>query len=177
MGVEEDILQLEMKINQLRIEYDQYFSAITKIPPYKLQDEIKRFIRLYSTRRIQNTGQNFRYNNLVSKYTTFESMWKRHMQAIEDGTLKRGKGFSPGMKVKKDEPIAANETPAERLYKEYVSARQGLKQNTDDIKVQNLQAMIEKQTAAIKAKYKVSAVEYKVVTEGGVAKIKAVPKK
>ncbi len=177
MGHEEDILQLDMKINQLRIEYDQYFSAITRIPPFKLQDEIKRIIRMYSTRKIQNTALNFRYKNLVGKFSTFESMWQRHMRQIEEGTLKRGKGFAPGAKVKEGGSAASNETPAEKLYKEYVAARQGLNQNSDDIKVQNLQAMIEKQTAAIKAKYKVSTVDYKVVTEGGKAKIKAVPKK
>lgn len=177
MGVHEDILNLEMKINQLRIDYDQYFAGILKIPPFKLQDEIKRMIRLFSARKINNTALNFRYKSQVARYTTYDSMWQRHMRMINEGTMQRGAGFKSSALAGKKDDAASNETPAERLYKEYVQAKSSLKQSTDSIKVQSLQSMIEKQTAAIKSKYKCSSVEYKVVTEGGQAKIKAVPKK
>lgn len=177
MGVHEDILNLEMKINQLRIDYDQYFSGRLKIPPFKLQEQIKRIIRLYSSRQIHNTGLNFRYKSQVARYTTYDSMWQRHIRLINDGTLKRGASFLSAASANKKEASSSNETPAEKLYKEYVQAKSSLKQNTSDVKVQSLQSMIEKQTAAIKEKYKCSSVDYKVVTEGGKAKIKAIPKK
>lgn len=176
MGVHEDILNLEMKINQLRIDYDQYFSGILKIPPFKLQEEIKRMIRLYSGKNIHNTALNFRYKSQVARYSTYDSMWQRHIRLINDGTLKRGASFLSAASAKK-KGAAGNETAAEKLYKDYVQAKSSLKQNTSDIKVQSLQSMIDKQTAAIKAKYKCSSVDYKVVTEGGKAKIKAIPKK
>ncbi|MDH3972861.1 MAG: hypothetical protein OEV42_01160 [Deltaproteobacteria bacterium] len=175
MGVHEDILNLEMKINQLRIDYDQYFAGILKIPPFKLQEEIKRMIRLYSSRKIQNTALNFRYKSQVSRYTTYDNLWQRHMRMINDGSMQRGAGFKSSGKKKDAE--TSSETPAEKLYKEYIQAKSSLKQSTSDVKVQSLQSMIDKQTAAIKAKYKCSSVDYKVVTEGGKAKIKAIPKK
>lgn len=177
MGALEDILMLEMKINKLRIEFDQYFGGLIKIPPFKLQDEIKRILRTYGTRKIQNTALNFRYKSLVGRYVTYENMWQRHMRMVNEGTLKRGAGFSPVNGAKKKQSGSANESPAEKLFKDLMQAKSGLKQDTSDIKVQNLQAMIEKQTAAIKAKYKCSSVEYKVVTEAGKAKVKAIPKK
>lgn len=177
MGALEDILTFEMKINKLRIDYDQYFGGLIKIPPFKLQEEIKRLMRLYSTRKIQNTALNFRYKSLVGRYTTYENMWQRHMRMVNEGTLKRGAGFSAVNGARKKQYNSSNETPAEKLFKDLVQAKSGLKQDTSDVKVQNLQAMIEKQTAAIKAKYKCSSVEYKVVTEAGKAKVKAIPKK
>ena len=177
MGALEDILMLEMKINKLRIEFDQYFGGLIKIPPFKLQDEIKRILRTYGTRKIHNTSLNFRYKNLVGRYVTYENMWQRHMRLVNEGTLKRGAGFSQVNGAKKKNSGSSNESPAEKLFKDLMQAKSGLKQDTSDIKVQNLQAMIEKQTAAIKAKYKCSSVEYKVVTEAGKAKVKAVPKK
>ena len=177
MGVHEDILNLEMKITQLRIDYDQYFSGILKIPPFKLEDEIKRMIRGYSSKKISNTALNFRYKSQVARFSTYDSMWQRHMRLINDGTLKRGAGFLSAASSKKKDKSAGKETAAEKLYKDYVQAKSTLKQSTSDVKVQSLQSMIEKQTAAIKAKYKCSSVDYKVVTEGGKAKIKAIPKK
>lgn len=177
MGALEDILTLEMKINKLRIDFDQYFGGLIKIPPFKLQDEIKRILRTYGTRKIQNTALNFRYKSLVGRYTTYENMWQRHMRMVNEGTLKRGAGFSQVNGAKKKHSSSANETPAEKLFKDLMQAKTGLKQDTNDLKVQNIQAMIEKQTAAIKAKYKCSNVEYKVVTEAGKAKVKAIPKK
>ncbi len=134
-------------------------------------------IRLYSSRRIQNTALNFKYNSLVGRYTTYDNLWKRHLRMIDDGTLKRGTGFTPASASKGQKTAAGDETPAEKLYKDLISAKQGLNQDTKGVKVQDLQSMIEKQTAAIKSKYKVKNVDYKVVTEGGQAKIKAVPKK
>ncbi len=177
MGALEDILTLEMKINKLRIDYDQYFGGLIKIPPLKLQEEMKRILRTYGTRKIHNTALNFRYKSLVGRYTTYENMWQRHMRMVNEGTLKRGAGFSPVNGAKKKHSSSSNESPAEKLFKDLAQARNGLKQDTSDLKVQNLQAMIEKQTAAIKAKYKCSSVEYKVVTEAGKAKVKAIPKK
>jgi len=176
MGIHEDILNLEMKITQLRIDYDQYFTGIIKIPPFKLEDDIKRMIRLFSSRQISNTGLNFRYKSQVARFTTYQSMWQRHMRMINEGTIKRGPGFAAANGAKKNGP-QGDESPAEKLYKELVQARSSLKQEAGDLKVQNIQSMIAKQTEAIKAKYKCSSVEYKVVTEGGQAKIKAVPKK
>lgn len=176
MGVLEDILNLEMKINQLRIDWDQYFAGIKKIPPFKQEADIKRLIRVYSTRKIHKTDLNFRYKNQVSKFTTYDNMWQRHMRMINEGTLKRGPGFTAANAAKKNAP-KSDESPAERLYKDLVQAKSSLKQNAGDVKVQNLQAMMAKQTEAIKAKYKCKSVEYKVVTEGGKAKIKAIPKK
>jgi len=104
-------------------------------------------------------------------------MWQRHMRMVNEGTLKRGAGFSQVNAAKKKQNGSSADSSAERLFKDLVQARSGLKQDTNDLKVQNLQAMIEKQTAAIKAKYKCSSVEYKVVTEAGKAKVKAIPKK
>lgn len=176
MGEHEDILNLELKINQLRVQYDQYFAALIRIPPFKLQEEVKKIVRLYSSRKISNTALNFKYNSLVGRYTTFDNLWKRHLRMLDDGTLKRGAGFSSGSALKKKE-APVNESPSEKLYKEYISAKQGLNQGTDNIKVQSLKAVIDKQTAAIKQKYKVDKVDFKVVTEGGQAKIKAIPRK
>ena len=173
MGVHEDILMLELKLQKLKVEYDQYFAGIIKIPPFKLQEEVKRFIRKYSTIQINNTALSFKYKSLVGRYTSYDNLSKRHMRQIDEGTFKRGSRFTPAAKKKEN----GNETQAEKLFKDYISAKASLNEKTDGIKVTTIENIIKKQTEAIKSKYKCSSVNYKVVTENGQAKIKAVPKK
>lgn len=167
---------LEMKLHKLKVDYDQYFSRLLKIPPFKLQEEIKRIIRKYSSVKIQNSGMAFKYKSLVGRYTSYDNLWKRSLRDIDEGTFKRGRR---GVSVKPQKEAAAigEENQAEKLYKEFISAKSSLNEKTDNIKVSMLEKIIEKQTTQIKAKFKCDKVDYKVVTENGQAKIKAIPKK
>lgn len=176
MGDHENILLFEIKLQKLKVDYDQYFAGIIKVPPFKLHEEVKKMIRLQSGRPISNTSLQFKYNSLVGRYTTYNNLWTRHMRQLEDGTLRRGLKTGTAA-VKGSEKPLADETPAERLYKDYVSAQKSTSAAGDSISVKGLQAMMNKQTEAIKSKYKCSSVEYKVVTENGKPKIKAIPKK
>ena len=176
MGVHEDILMLEMKLHKLKVDYDQYFCKILKIPPFKLQEEIKRIIRKYSNVKIQNSGIAFKYKSLVGRYTSYDNLWKRSLREIDEGTFKRGRRGATTA-PRKEAIVTADESQAEKLYKEFISAKSSLNEKTDNIKVSMLEKIIEKQTNQIKAKYKCDKVDYKVVTENGQAKIKAIPKK
>lgn len=174
MGVHEDILQLEMKVRQLKTDYDQYFAGVLKIPPFKLHDEVKRMIRHHSGTPISNTALAFKYNSVVGRYTSYNSLWTRQMRDLDEGRITRGgRRTTPAGAEQKE----IQESQAERIYKEYVAAKQKLNQKTDGIKVKAIADMLEKQTAQIKARFNCSTVDYKVVVEGGKAKIKAVPKK
>ncbi len=174
MGVHEDILQLEMKVQRLKTDYDQYFAGVQKIPPFKLHEEVKRLIRNCSNRPINNTALAFRYNAIVGRYTSYNNLWTRYMRELDEGKFIRGKGRIKGIAAKQD---TSQESAAEKIYKEYVEAKQRLNQKTEGVKVKAIADMLEKQTAQIKAKYSCNNVEYKVVTEAGKVKIKAVPKK
>jgi hypothetical protein len=176
MGSHEDILLFEIKLQKLKVDYDQYFGGIIKIPPFKLQEEVKRIIRMQSGKPISNTSLQFKYNSLVGRYTSYNNLWTRQMRQLEDGTLRRGQKMGLGTAKAAEKPLT-EETPAEKLYKEYVAAAGKSSSKSDTVTVKGLQAMINKQTTAIQSKYKCSSVEYKVVTENGKPKLKAVPKK
>jgi len=176
MGAHEDILLFEIKLQKLKVEYDQYFAGVIKIPPFKLHEEVKRIIRLQSGKPISNTSLQFKYNSLVGRYTSYNNLWTRHMRQLEEGTLKHGQKTGMGDAKAAEKPLT-EETSAEKLYKDYMTAQKSLNASVDGITVKGLQAIINKQTAAIQAKYKCSSVDYKVVIENGKPKIKATPKK
>lgn len=175
MGVHEDILMLDVKLQKLKVDYDQYFAGVIKIPPFKQEEEVRRYIRKYSGVPINNTALSFKYKSLVGRYTSYDNLWKRYLRQIDDGTFRRGGRVAPvAMKKEKGE---GEESLAEKLYKDFISAKASLNEKTDNIKVTSIESLIKKQTEAIKAKYKCSSVDYKVVTENGQAKIKAIPRK
>jgi len=173
MGVHEDILMLDVKLQKLKVDYDQYFAGVIKIPPFKQEEEVRRYIRKYSGVSINNTALSFKYKSLVGRFTSYDNLWKRYLRQIDEGTFRRGGGFSP-VAINREK---GEESQAERLYKDFISAKASLHEKTDSIKVSTIENLIKKQTEAIKSKYKCSSVDYKVVTENGQAKIKAIPRK
>jgi len=63
-----------------------------------------------------------------------------------------------------------------KLYKQYVMARLECNQPVDNISKEQLAKSIEKSMPALKKQYKNKDFEFKVVVEGGKAKLKAVSK-
>ena len=179
MSEQDDILQLEIKIKKLKIEYDQYFSGMLKIPPFKLHNDVKQLIKYFSNRNINNTALAFKYKSLAGRYSTYNALWARYLRKLEEGTFKKGSSFSSpapaAHKCKRGLTQALDQ--ADLLYNEYISAKQSLNQNTNEIKIESVQEMVSKWTAQIKDKYKCNSVEFKVVIDDGRAKIKATPKK
>jgi hypothetical protein len=66
--------------------------------------------------------------------------------------------------------------PHRQVYENYIKAKKMAGENAT-VSYEKLKASLEKQREAIKKKYNARDVQFKVVVEGGKAKIKAVPKK
>jgi len=173
------ILQLEMKINRLKIEYDQYFAGRLKIPPFKLHEDVKKIIKWFSNRTIHNTALAFKYKSLAGRYSSYNNLWSRYLRRLEEGTFKRGAGFAPMASIS---PSAGKGGPGtdsqvELLYREYIAAKRSLNQKTTGIKIESIADMVNKWTSQIREQYECARVEFKVVIDSGKAKIKATPKK
>ncbi|MCA9562263.1 MAG: hypothetical protein KC561_02180 [Myxococcales bacterium] len=80
---------LERKLERLRVLYEQYFMGIEKRPPYTLQREVVRVIRLMGTYHIRKTGLKFRYQSLTQRFNIHRAYWLRTVREIEEGTYSR----------------------------------------------------------------------------------------
>ena len=81
--------ELELRLERLRVLYDQYFMGIEKMPPNVAQKDVDRRIWVLRREQIRNTGIRFRFQTIVQRYSTFGSYWMRIMREIENGTYKR----------------------------------------------------------------------------------------
>lgn len=199
MGIPEDIALLERQLRELKTEYEKYFMGLVKREPLKLREDVARLVRQYSGTTLTNTGYAFKLNQLTASYSALNAYWTRVSQQIEEGTYARDK-FRLKLKERQHEEAAPKRKAApaaatngdgpvrftdgaepggkalETLYRQLVAAKQQVGESTAGLKPEVLAATIKQQLPQITKRYGAEAVEFRVVVEGGKAKLKATPK-
>jgi len=79
----------EQKIGELKVLYEQYFSAFIPMQPTKEHAEVRRMVRLLLRTPFKNSQANFRMKNLILRFQTLNTHWERVLREKEDGTYKR----------------------------------------------------------------------------------------
>ena len=184
MSLTEDIVRFEQGLEELIVKYEQYFLGLEKRAPLKLLDEVERLVRRYAGTNIINTMLKFKYNSLVARFNSYKQYWNRINTQIEEGRYSRER-FKMEMKsVRKPEKTPRAEEPRPRVpseidtvYQQYISARKACNMPTGNITREAIHTIIDKQKPAISKKHNCDTMEYKVVIEQGVPKIKVRPRK
>jgi hypothetical protein len=187
MGVTEDIAQFEQGLNELIIRYEQYFIGIEKREPLKLLNDVESLGRKYLNIQIVNTMMKFKFNSTLARLNSYKQYWNRINRLIEDGKYSRER-FKLELHQKYKEPVLPGQgqqiRPAEKepdfevesLYQKFVEARKACHLPVSKVTHDLIANAIEKQKPFIMEKFRCKTVEFKVVIEEGVPKIKARPK-
>jgi hypothetical protein len=185
---ETDLQMLDVKLKQLRMEYEQYFLGARKREPQLLRGEVNKVVAHYANAPIRNTALRFLFNNLRARYFTHKRLWDETCRKIEDGTYERHL-FKADLherdRTKKQKPgasaTAAAATPPatgeDALFTEYVGARANTGQGAAGLTREKFAALLRQQEDAIRAKFGAAKVNFRVVVEEGRAKLKATPVK
>jgi len=188
MGVAEDIALFEQGVNELIVKYEQYFIGIEKREPLKFLSEVDSLGRKYQNIQIINTMLRFKYNSTQARLISYKQYWTRINHQIEEGKYSRDRfkmelhqRNKTGAQSGKEEPARVEEGKnldfeVDTLYHKFVEARKACHLSISTITHEAIAAAIEKQKPLIIEKFKCKAVEFKVVIEEGVPKIKARPK-
>ncbi|MBI3071077.1 MAG: hypothetical protein HYY84_03015 [Deltaproteobacteria bacterium] len=76
--------EAEKKIERVRVLYNQYFQGIEKLEPALPRAEAQRLMR--DLRKLTlRSGQRFRFQNLLSRFSILEEQWSRTVRKIEEG--------------------------------------------------------------------------------------------
>ncbi len=187
MTAREEIELLDVRVAQLKIEYEQYFMKIIRQEPLKHRTGIEKVIRRLTATHIANTGDKFKLNSIVSKFNAYRQYWNRILRMIEEGTYVRH--AESGGLVRTPEPTlpkvkegskrrSANGGEAiDDVYKQYVEARKKCNESVDGLSVEKLQRSIAAQKKKIEEKFGTSNVDIKVSIKNGSARMSIVPKK
>lgn len=186
---ETDLQLLDVKLKQLRMEYEQYFLGARKREPQLLRGEVNKIVAYYANAPIRNTALRFLFNNLRARYFTFKRLWDETCRKIEDGSYERHlfkadlherERAGNGKRANAGGPAsaAAAEGDSEAaLFAQYLDARTNTGQGSAGLTREKFAALLRQQEEAIRAKFGAAAVRFRVAVEDGRAKLKATPVK
>ncbi|MFK7897925.1 MAG: MXAN_5187 C-terminal domain-containing protein [Myxococcota bacterium] len=179
---DEELKILEIKLNQLKLDYEKYFLGTRPTEPAMQRSEVQKIVLRWSNMRINNTAQRFKFNSLNGRYQAFKRQWDNILRQIEAGTYKRhvfkadlrdrerGLGSSPTGAAASSS--AAKPTSSNDLFETYRDAMMATGQDASGLTPAKLQAALRKQEAAAKKKLGCDQVDFKVVVTGGKVKLK-----
>ena len=83
------VVDAEGRLKRLRALYDQWFAGIERIEPQQQRKELDTLLNTLKREQVRNTALRFRLQQVVQRYTTYNTYWRRIARQIEEGTYKR----------------------------------------------------------------------------------------
>ncbi|WNG21791.1 hypothetical protein F0U63_03245 [Cystobacter fuscus] len=80
---------IEEEIAALKVAYEHYFLGTERVPPTRQYEDLKKRVMRLKGSFVRNTSAKFRVQSIHGKFVTYERLWQRTMQEIENGTYKR----------------------------------------------------------------------------------------
>jgi hypothetical protein len=178
---EEELKLLEVRLNQLKLDYDKYFLGTRPTEPAMPRAEVQKTVIRFSNTHITNTALRFKFNSLNGRYQAFKRQWDSTLRQIEAGTYKRHM-FRADLRdrereITPDLKSPRNGTPSSDadsdIFETYRDAMLATGQDASGLTRAKLQSAISKQEAALKKKFGCKRVDFKVVVQDGKVRLKA----
>jgi len=191
---DEELDKLEEDIRRLKNRYDQFFNGITKLPPAFERHQIEAAIHEISKQKMRDNTRRFRFTTILSRFNQYREMWGRKMREREEGPLDFRKRQAlmesapapvaaapprPSVTSALPDPYVrmapgANGEEIRKLYGAIERAHLDLG-TLPNISLEQVSAMIQKQSDLVRQKYNVKIVAFRVETVDGKVKLKAKP--
>ena len=191
---DDELDKLEEDIRKLKNKYDQFFNGISKMAPLQDRRNIEVYIYELGKQKMRDNTRRFRFNTLLTRYNQFREMWSRKMREREEGPMEfrrrqaafsvgedAGAPLSPPPPVTSARPdpyvkvaTGSNGDAVRKLYDEIERAHLKLGK-LPPITIEQLGQMVQKQSEAVRSRYHVNNVAFRVETEDGKVKLKAKP--
>lgn len=181
---DEELKMLEIRLTQLKLDYEKYFLGSRPTEPAQQRSEIQKMVIKWSNTRITNTALRFKFNSLNGRYQAFKRQWDNILRQIEAGTYKRhifkadlrdrerGVGVGATASQPKNGGGVQNDSST-NLFETYRDAMLATGGDAKGLTPEKLQKAIAKQEAAMKEKYGCGKVNFKVVVTDGKVRLKA----
>ena len=80
---DEEVKLLEVRLTQLKLEYEKYFLGTRPTEPAQQRSEVQKTVLKFSNMRITNTAQRFKFNSLNGRYQAFKRQWDNILRQID----------------------------------------------------------------------------------------------
>lgn len=86
---DEELKLVEIKLTQLKLDYEKYFLGTRPTEPAQLRSEVQKSMIKFANTRLTNSALRFKFNSLNGRYQAFKRQWDTVLRQIEAGTYKR----------------------------------------------------------------------------------------
>ena len=188
---DDELDKLEEDIRKLKNKYDQFFTGIVKVPPSFERHQVENYIHELSKQKIRDNARRFRLSTILGRYNQYRELWGRRMREREEGpmdyrrrqaALEMPSAPAPVQPRVTSPPVdpyvrmtpGANGEQIRRLWDDIERANVAAGK-ASNLSLEQLAAMVQKQTDLVRAKYNVKTVAFRVETVDGKVKLKAKP--
>jgi hypothetical protein len=198
LTIDEILDHLEEDIRRLKVEFDIYFNGGSKRPPYDTKGRVESMVKRLSDDRNLTFSQRYRYNSLVARYTSFRELWRRNLEAMEEGQdpkmrlagtfVERPTSQASGSTNLNSQASQARnfsttsvncadpQTEVDKvisLYNSVLDAKRQCGEPTDKLSFEQFHKMLIVQSTKLKAQLQCPSINFSVEIEQGQVKFKA----
>ncbi|HYS52581.1 MAG TPA: MXAN_5187 C-terminal domain-containing protein [Thermoanaerobaculia bacterium] len=191
---DDELDKLEEDIRKLKVKYEMFFLGSQKMPPQHERHQLEVYIHELGRQKMRENARRFRFNQLLSRYNQFREMWGRKIREREEGPLdfrRRQAALSAPPEESPSRPTkgrvtsrsadsyvkmipGANGEAIRDLYNQIEKEHQKLGKSPN-LTFEQLRSMVEKQSEAVRSRYNVDVVGFRVDVVDGKVKLKAKP--
>jgi hypothetical protein len=175
--VERVMGHLERALDDLRVEYEKFFSGQVKLPPEPARLEIQRDLRLLRGKNLRSTAEQFRLGAIEARFNSLSEMFNRRVRSLEEGRGPSRPAPPPPPRPRAspvDGVVVGAVTDREQVgaLLEELRRRGGTAGSFD---LERFASYLEQQAGSIRARTGCDAVQFRLAEEDGRVKLKARP--
>ena len=175
-GLQGEIDQLGRDIQQLRIDFERFFSGALPWPPDELRGRIKGELRGLRNSSQATAVDRFRLGDMEARFNSYNELYNRRLRDVEEG--RQRVALPPPAETPRFDPhrgivVGSRLDPAavEALYDGLASG----KAEAPRFDLASFGDYLERQASAIRERTGCSAVQFRLAEEDGKLKLKARP--
>lgn len=189
----DELDRLEEQIRKLKLQYDQFFRNLRKLPPTEDRKRVEEALRDMMRGKLRDNASRFRYNGIVSAYNRYQELWSRQMREREEGPInfrerQRLMRATPEPDVPEPDKPAVTRRPDDsyvnvtsasngdavvEIHRQVAEANRALGKASPS--AEQVAALVEKQAEQLRGRYNVDSIAFRVETVDGKVKLKAKP--
>lgn len=179
--IEEDLATIELRLRQLKIEYDRFFNGGIKLPPWMLRGQVDRMVRKYANLTMRSHIHRFRFNTLVTRYHAYVELWGRKMRNQEEGDrpglAARSRHHVAEQLVARARVAGAKAKPDQlrEIYDKFVESRKARGQEKKPVSFDKFVRGINRQAAQLRKSSGCAEIELRLVIKNDQVQLKARP--
>jgi hypothetical protein len=167
------LAELETKIEDLRIQYEQFFGGTVARPPERFHQSVQRELRELQKAPFKGSALGFKARSVSTRFVTLSTYWKRTLRDRENGVYAKDvfKADLRAVHKHEDQRRGTAVGKAEKSLKElYYSYREALEKSSghkSTLNFENFQRSINQRAREIKRTSGAHSLSFTIVTKDG----------